>query len=167
MNCLPRIDHLRSGAFTLVEVALSIGIMAVALVPLMALLPIGMDVNRRAVDTTVEAQIIQRIAFSLQQTDYSRFDTLADGAELGPYYFDDQGTEVEKSDDARLYDVLATLVRSPDLPSTAAGNLSSTRNMVRVKLDFAANPGDKTHGELFAEGSNAVRSNFIIVARND
>ena len=90
-------------AFSLVEVVLAIGIVAFAFVALFSLLPIGMGVFREAMDTSVSAQIVQRIVSDAEETD---FDVLKDdpgnskGGD-GNYfalplrYFDDQGTEVK------------------------------------------------------------------------
>jgi uncharacterized protein (TIGR02598 family) len=88
-----------SGGFSLVEIALAIAIIAFAFVGLMALLPLGLTQFRSAMDTTIGAQIFQRVIGDVQQTD---FDTLLASAEenAGGYYalptrhFDEQGNEV-------------------------------------------------------------------------
>jgi uncharacterized protein (TIGR02598 family) len=85
--------------FSLVETALALGIVAFALVALMALLPIGLTTFRTAIDTSVSAQIVQRIVADAEQSD---FDLLLASAEarkgdlmvLPSRFFDDQGTEV-------------------------------------------------------------------------
>jgi uncharacterized protein (TIGR02598 family) len=101
--------------FSLVELALALAILAVAVVGLLALLPSGMTQARTAMDTTVTAQIAQRIMSDAQQ---SEFDALIDRAALPPdplkqsycperfsfrapkvaepalRYFDEQGKEV-------------------------------------------------------------------------
>jgi uncharacterized protein (TIGR02598 family) len=87
-----------------VEVTLAIGIVAFAFVALFALLPVGLSTFRQAMDTSVTAQIFQRIVSEAQETD---FDSLLASAELkgkgrnNQYYvfplryFDDQGNEVK------------------------------------------------------------------------
>lgn len=52
----------RRSAFTLIETALALGIVAFALVPVMGLLPIGLQTSRNASDLTISAQIAQRLA---------------------------------------------------------------------------------------------------------
>jgi uncharacterized protein (TIGR02598 family) len=105
---------LRIRAFTLVEVTLAMGIMSFAMVTLVGLLPVGMQVFREAIDTTVKAQIVQSITSMAEQTDLC---SLGSGtavakkvsAELtspearvaaGPvyYYFNDQGGQVSREE---------------------------------------------------------------------
>ena len=82
--------------FSLVEVALAIGIVAVAFLALFGLLPSGMNTYRKALDTSLTTEIADRIVNDLKQSD---FDTLAgtngsssvDGTSR---YFTDQGDEV-------------------------------------------------------------------------
>lgn len=90
-------------AFSLVEVCLAIGVTSFAFLGVFALLPAGLGLFRQAIDTSVSAQIVQRIAGDAQQTD---FDTLTGyAANNGFYflpmrYFDDQGSEVKVVDPA-------------------------------------------------------------------
>jgi uncharacterized protein (TIGR02598 family) len=79
----------RAAGFSLVEVALSLGIIAVAFVPLLGLLPLGLDVSRRAIDTTIGAQIAQQLRTEAQQTDFSALPALADASHTAPSYFDE------------------------------------------------------------------------------
>lgn len=89
----------RSRAFSLVEVVLAIGVVSFAFVAIMGLLPAGMSQFRKAIDTTMAADIAQRIISDAQQAD---FDTLTNGPSNGlansPYqyyrYFDERGVEV-------------------------------------------------------------------------
>ncbi|MDQ3622245.1 MAG: Verru_Chthon cassette protein B [Verrucomicrobiota bacterium] len=85
--------------FSLVEVVLAVGIVAFGFVAVLGLLPVGMNVFRQAIDTSVSAQIVQRVVSDAQQTE---FDALLNNAEtttgefyvLPARYFDDQGNEV-------------------------------------------------------------------------
>lgn len=65
--------------FSLVEVVLAVGVVAFAFVAILGLLPAGMTQFRQAVDTTVCAQIAQRVIGDAQQTN---FDVLIDEANL-------------------------------------------------------------------------------------
>ncbi len=65
----------RTHGFTLVEIAIAIGILAVALVALMGMLPAGMSNFRKAMDTSVTAQIAQKI---LQDMEEAEFDEVID-----------------------------------------------------------------------------------------
>ena len=94
----------RSGAqrgFSLVEITLAIGIVAFAFIGLFSLIPVGMGVFREAMETSVSAQIVQRVVSDATETE---FDQLIANPVSGNYYtlplryFDDQGTEVKVSD---------------------------------------------------------------------
>lgn len=67
--------------FSLVEMAVALAILAVALVGLMALIPSGMSQARDAMDATVASQIAQRIIADAEQAE---FDALIDRAALPP-----------------------------------------------------------------------------------
>ena len=70
-----------TGGFTLVEISIAIGILAVALVALMGMLPAGMSNFRKAMDTSVTAQIAQKILHDLEEAE---FDEVIDVTNLPP-----------------------------------------------------------------------------------
>jgi uncharacterized protein (TIGR02598 family) len=84
--------------FSLVEVVLSVGIVAVAFLAVFSLLPAGLELFHQALDNTVCANIVQRVTNDAEQTD---FNTLLSNPGNGDYfvmpvrYFDDQGTEIK------------------------------------------------------------------------
>jgi uncharacterized protein (TIGR02598 family) len=90
-------------AFSLVEVAVALAVVTFALVGILGLIPIGLGNFREAMDTTVGAQLAQRVITDAEQTD---FDLLIASAEsndasffaLPVRYFDEQGTEVLPSE---------------------------------------------------------------------
>src|SRR4051812_46441860 len=51
----------RSAGFTLIEIALTLGILSFAFLGLLALLPVGMDTFHQTIDASVSLQISQRI----------------------------------------------------------------------------------------------------------
>jgi prepilin-type N-terminal cleavage/methylation domain-containing protein len=71
----------RRRGFSLVEIALAVAVLAIALVGLLALMPSGVGNFRKAMDTSVTAQIAQRI---LQDAEQAEFDALVDMAHLPP-----------------------------------------------------------------------------------
>jgi uncharacterized protein (TIGR02598 family) len=102
----------KPSGFSLVEVALAIGIVAFAFVALLSLLPAGLTTFRRALDISICTQIAQRIVSEAQQVD---FDVLTDKnnlpasgtgkehsfrmrrpgtTETWVRYFDEQGNEI-------------------------------------------------------------------------
>ncbi len=162
------ISNPRQQGFSLVEVTLSIGVIAFAFVALMGLLPTGLSVFREAMDTTVTAQIAQRITSELQETDYYALLRMAnlDGSGSDPVtnvdpsygvlpirYFDDQGNEIRSrsdtgslSDEERLrvlYEAHVRLARDHQIlgqnPSGASERLG-TRNMTTVLIQVISNP---------------------------
>lgn len=110
----------KPSGFSLVEVALAIGIVAFAFVALMSLLPAGLTTFRRALDISICTQIAQRIVSECHQVD---FDILTDKAnlpasaperdfsfrmrrpgttEVWVRYFDEQGNEIVPSKPPKL-----------------------------------------------------------------
>lgn len=88
-----------SPAFSLVETALAIGVIAFAFVGLLALLPAGLNNFRGAVDTSVSAQIFQRVVTDAEQADFDLLTGTATSGKgefyvLPTRFFDDQGSEV-------------------------------------------------------------------------
>src|SRR5207248_38018 len=100
----------KASGFTLIEVAIAVGILAVALVALLGLLPGGMTNFRKAMDTSITAQIAQRILLDMQQAEFAQvIDEPASGTDNIPpeytftaptrgsklfRYFDEQGGEL-------------------------------------------------------------------------
>lgn len=113
-----------TAGFTLVEVVVAIGIIAFAFVPLMGLLPLGLDVSRQAIDTTVQAQIAQQLTTQAQQTDFSQIKSLntGSGANSG-WFFDDQGNKCAQA--GAIYQ--ATLNVSPTTTLPGLVNITTTK----------------------------------------
>jgi uncharacterized protein (TIGR02598 family) len=170
----------RATGFTLIEIAIAVGILAVALVALIGLLPGGMTNFRKAMDTSVTAQIAQRILLDMQQADY---DTLVDtaeapvqGASLAGYsftaprwntqqfrYFDEQGTELLTSDGTTLTTaqkaalVYVVNVRiTPIAPQPALSTVSGAVSLVTVQV--ARNPTNHAFPVARSSSQNAAGS---------
>ena len=163
----------RNAGFSLVEVVMALGIMSVGLVPLMALLPIGLKVHRQAIEVTVASQIVARVTHEAQQTDYTDL-TLAGNSPL-TYCFDDQGNLLSSGkgdqtvfatckDSKRIYDVRATVNQAASLP--AAGSMAQSPSLARIQIDIASNPGARA--DVFsAGGSVPFLTYFSFVSKND
>lgn len=109
------------GGFTLVEVVLAIGIIAFAFIPLMGLLPLGLDVSRQAIDTTVQSQIVQQLTTEAQQTDFSGLSDFAKSTTTHPYYYDDQGNKSTSTQG--VYEAIITAATQTALP----GNITTQK----------------------------------------
>jgi uncharacterized protein (TIGR02598 family) len=115
---MKRKSRTQSTGFTLVEIALAIGILAFACMPMVALLPSGAGNFRGAMNLVVTTQIAQRVINDCQQAD---FDLLVDRQHLpkneslagltfraplmlepAVRYFDEQGTEIIPQDPKAL-----------------------------------------------------------------
>lgn len=113
-----RICRLPATGFSLVETALALGIVSFAFVALLGLLPAGLTTFRQAMDTSVGAQIAQRIVSEAQETDFqimlasaSMLDRGAGGQffRLPLRYFDEQGNETREPGLASAAERLRTL----------------------------------------------------------
>ena len=123
---LPRYACKRDG-FSLVEVALAVAILSIAVTAVLGVWPAGQDQLRNAADATVTAQLAQRIAAETQQADFPDMLTLAgigSGSETGSLprrYFSQAGREVAQDDEDRMYEVLTRVSHRGQLPVQSAG----------------------------------------------
>ena len=76
-----------SGGFSLVEVALAMGIVSFAMVSLMGMLPIGLASFKLAMTNTIESQIVQSLSNDLLLANFSA----VSGYNGQTYYYDNQG----------------------------------------------------------------------------
>lgn len=79
----------RSG-FSLVEVALAIGIIAFAFVSLFALMPTGLNTFRSAIDTANETWIMQGMNSMIQTTDFAGVEDFGFKKSKDIFYFDEE-----------------------------------------------------------------------------
>lgn len=139
------------GGFSLVEVVIAIGVIAFAFIPMMGMLPTGLNLSRQAIDTTVEAQIAQQLTAEVQQTDFSRLDELASASIASPSYFDDQGNKVTDPANA-IYQATFAISTSTTLPDAVATQklatvtlclLNTKSNRTSQEQDLTKNPDSK------------------------
>ncbi len=102
---------------------MALGIVGLAFVPLMGLLPVGLNNFRGSIDQTVVAQIVQRLGNEAQQSDFESVTTYADR------YFDDQAREVDASEKASAIYVARLLV------------MEDETYLKRLVVQVARNPG--------------------------
>lgn len=88
----------RTVGFSLVEVALSIGIIAFAFLALFALLPTGLTTFRSAIDMSNETWIMQDISSMVQTTDFKNIKDLNYETSEEIYFYDEEGkaTDIER-----------------------------------------------------------------------
>jgi uncharacterized protein (TIGR02598 family) len=149
-----------------VEVVLAIGVISFAFVAILGLLPAGLQQFRQAMDTSVCAQIAQRIILDCQQTDLTNLNPSNSQA---PYfqavvysaqasagnarkirYFDEQGNEIlpagttpSSQELAQIvYHVNTRIAPATGLPGTA-GQVVNT-GLATITVQVAFNPSGKT-----------------------
>ena len=145
------------GAFSLVEVALALGIVSFAFVGLFGLLPAGLSIFRQAMDNSVGSQIVQRLVNEAQQTD---FPTLT-AAATALRYFDEQGNEVTAANDS-IYTAEVSVKAKTKVPSATD---RETESLATVKIRLANNPGHKT--SPFDVGGNVPYTTYTaLIAKN-
>ena len=116
---------MRAG-FSLVEVVLALGIVSVAFIPLMGLLPTGLSAMWGAMDETLASQIIQEIGNEIQQSD---FDAVSSSASLR--YYDDGMRELPAALKAEsVYQSRVAVMVSTEAPY-----------LKRLVIQVARNPG--------------------------
>ncbi len=157
----------KASGFTLIEIAIAVGILAVALVALLGLLPGGMTNFRKAMDTSITAQIAQRILLDMQQAE---FDEVIDAPTSGTAtvspdytftapkrgsqqfrYFDEQGGELippnngtNLSANQKLAMVYQVNVRVMPTASVPAKGDAIAGTVAQITVQVARNPGNKT-----------------------
>ncbi len=120
-----RSDRFQTG-FSLIEVLLAVGIVAIAFIPLLGLLPIGMRAMHAAVDQTVTSQIVQKVAGEYQQADFDGIDSSADLR-----FFDEEAVELDPSQSSKIiYQSRSVVFEDASQP-----------HLKRILVQVARNPG--------------------------
>lgn len=143
--------------FSLVEVVLAIGVIALAFIPIFSLLPAGLTTFRQAIDNSVGSQIVQRLVGEAQQTDYP---TLI-ATTTYQRYFDEQGNEVA-SDKDYIYTAEISVNSQTELPNAS---VPPTGSLTTVTIKLANNPGHKP--SPFAPGNRVPYTTYTaLIAKN-
>jgi uncharacterized protein (TIGR02598 family) len=127
--------------FSLVEVVLAVGIMALGVVTILGLLPHGLEMSRRTANEQAETRIVDQIVGELQSSDWATLGGLLDNGETR-MRFDDQGLKA-LSPALTTYVARVTLSEGAErnqgmlLPSNKGG-ADRNKNLRRVKIEVAA-----------------------------
>lgn len=123
----------RSGAFTLVEVTMSIGLVSFALLTMIGLMPAGLRALRDSTQQSINSQILQQISSGLvvksfaSRTDFSGFG----GTNL---YFDEEAQPLTSSSGARYK--AAITVQNPCLPGVATDDPDLAASLKRLGISI-------------------------------
>ncbi|TLD71273.1 Verru_Chthon cassette protein B [Phragmitibacter flavus] len=153
--------------FTLVEVALAMGILSFAFVAIFGMLPIGLDVSRRTVDAMMVGQITQKLANEAQQADFSVLSEVTTSEVTGPWYFDDQGN-VAEDETSSVYKAEVHVNKSAVLPGGLnTSNLAvvtvcvlNTKSQRIVRKDEGDGGGDEA--EKLLSHPSAMKTAFLV-----
>jgi uncharacterized protein (TIGR02598 family) len=116
--------------FSLVEVSIALGIVSIALLSVLGLMPVGLSTMRQAMDQTTEAQILRRISGEAALVPFDRLDLFASA---GPYFFAQDGTLQDQQGQDTRYAVSLQRLAASYPGSSNAVNLSSSLAAFRVE----------------------------------
>ena len=129
------------------EVVLAIGVVAFCFVGIFALLPAGLGVFHQAEDTSVSAEIVQRIVSEAEQSD---FKSLTGNAASGSYYvlplryFDDRGSEVNVVNPLALSrDELARVIYWVRIRGSLPGNADPAKHTASYFTSLPSTGGSR------------------------
>jgi uncharacterized protein (TIGR02598 family) len=155
MKIRPLISRASASAFTLIETVLAIGIVSFAFVALMGLLPCGLQVFRKAMDTTLEGQMVQHLAGKLSQTPYADLSDM----QGQNFWFDEAGGPVDEQSADGIYTASVSLNSQPALPGSASyanGGLTGVTITLKRKNEAAPASASKTFVTYIAAKSGVV-----------
>lgn len=161
-----RVSKSASG-FSLIEVVVALGIVAIALIPILAMLPMSLEIQTEANQVTTVAQMNKAILDQIRSAEFSELEQEAalqlSNANPILYYFDVEGQSVESNDSSRVYDARARIVWPLQLPANQT-SASPNYNAAAVTIDIAHNPGMANN--IFDEPKNYSRMTAHLF-RND
>ncbi len=155
-NLLPRSRANRSAGFSLVEVALAIGIIGFAFLALFALMPTGLNTFRTAIDTANETWILQGISSMVQTTDFTKIDDLSFKKSKEIFYYDEEGKETDRENQV-----------PPATNEIKANRLYAvklvTQRLYRPDGNSKGGSGDPTGGEATSTDQRLMKHGWRIV----
>lgn len=147
----------RKSGFSLVEVVLALGICSFAMVAIVGMIPVGLSTFKDAMNTTVQSQIVQRIAGDVLLADYQN---LATGQE--ETYYNDQGTKLETPSGELAY---TARVEQPTA-LTAKGANDSVTPGEKVVIKIAKTHPGQSFEMVESQTPHQIYSYSVIVAKN-
>ena len=151
-RCLPGASRSPAG-FSLVEVALAIGVVSFAFVAIFGMLPAGLSISRQAMEASVASQIAQRVINDAQQSDFPELLKDATGKTItginqtgrkAERYFDDQGGELTVANKSQaIYHVNTRITPATAMPKTGTSTGGDNVHLAVVTVQVANNPGNQ------------------------
>jgi len=146
--------HGAARGFSLIEIAIALGILAFALIPVLGLMPIGLTTLRDTVDTTVSARIAQTVVNQAQQADYNSLPVTGGTT----YYFDEQGDLIPNSTGAlstgALYKASLQIGEPTAIPSGNLGITSMDLATLTITVQLMSTKASRTLSALVARATH-------------
>jgi len=134
--------------FSLVEVALALGVVSVALISLLGMMPIGLSTFRDSMHATVQADVLRKLNGQFLETPFSQ---LKDSTSM--LYFSDESVEVADRNSALLGVTYTVSTNTALLGGGSAGYSNSFLKTVLVRFYTKA---DLAKGAPTASITNVV-----------
>ena len=132
----------RRSAFSLIEVTISLGIVAFAMVPIIGLVSTGMKSLRDSMDETVRGEIVRKISGEALRIPYTR---LSEEFQNKTLFFDDEGVQQSSSNASTIFVATTVLAAPPSLITSDTG----IARLLSVNVQHFADSKNKTiHSQL-------------------
>ncbi|HEY8965016.1 MAG TPA: Verru_Chthon cassette protein B [Candidatus Methylacidiphilales bacterium] len=130
--------RIHAKAFSLVEVLLALGVVAVGFIGVIGLMPVGLKTMRQATTLTVQSLILQQVVGNAEAVPFTKLPATFNNAK---FYFDDEGGS-QTGPDSRTRYWVTTTVKDPAYPgstlATGANPLSKNLQLVRIEMVHSA-----------------------------
>jgi uncharacterized protein (TIGR02598 family) len=130
-------DSKRRSAFSLIEVTISLGIVAFAMVPIIGLVSAGMKSLRDSMDETVRAEIVRKVSGEALRVPYTN---LSKEFQNKTNYFDDEGVQQSSSNASTIFVATTALAEPPSLITSD----TSIARLLSVNVQHFADSKNKT-----------------------
>jgi uncharacterized protein (TIGR02598 family) len=124
-------------AFSLIEVAIALGIFAFSMIPIIGLVSSGMKILRNSMDDTIQVDIARKTVGEAMRVPYTNLTSAFDNKS---FYFDDEGVQ-QASSNAQTIFVASHSVANPPSLVTADTNIAQ---LLRVTVRHFADTNNKT-----------------------
>jgi len=142
------VTHARCRGFSLIEVTIAMGVVAISLLTLFALIPVGLTTNQNSISQTAATNIITTVLADMRATPKTTATSTQFAVTFGTaktLYFDGDGVSSAAPTANSRYRMSITF------PPGAGGSKSSTFSYVQVTWPALATPANAVgHCEMFA-----------------
>lgn len=162
-----RLQHQRRGGFTMIEVALAIGMAAVILVSVFALTPMGNNSLRNARNRESEAAILQVLTGHFQMRPWDEVRRLEQRGDDEIFFFNGDGYQMEADGDNRIYTARVSVLDAPQLPGMAGHAAGGGRDTYSRRLKILIDSRPLPEAELFQDEKFYQDYTILIVNTGD